>query len=902
LSLSHWKAIFNGNNQNVLTEDCFKINHMNKILLTLSVVVCTFSHAQNFKYPFRNPSLPVEQRIENLLGLLTVDEKIGMMMDNSRAVPRLEIPAYGWWNEALHGVARAGTATVFPQAIGMAATWDVSEHFKTFEMISDEARAKYNKSLDEAHKTGRYEGLTFWTPNINIFRDPRWGRGQETYGEDPYLTSVLGVAAVKGLQGNDPKYFKTHACAKHFAVHSGPEWNRHSYNAEISKRDLYETYLPAFKALVLEGNVREVMCAYNAFDGQPCCANNTLLNEILRGKWKYDGMVVSDCWALADFYQEKYHGTHPDEKTTAADALKHSTDLECGDTYNNLNKSLASGLITEKDLDISMRRILKGWFELGMLDPKSSVHWNNIPYSTVDSKEHKEQALKMAQKSIVLMKNEKNVLPLNKNIKKIAVVGPNADDGIMQLGNYNGTPSSTVTILSGIKTKFPNAEIIYEKGTEVADPSSRTTLYQNFVSQKNGEKGMKVEFFNNNEFKEKPVNTSVNTTRISYSSFGGTQLAPGVSRENTSAKISGIFKSSYSGEVIFSAATSDMYTLLIDGKEIATRKGPDARHPSEFPVKMEKGKEYQIEFRHSQKGKYVSIDFDVYRKDPVNFNSVKEKVKDAEVIVFVGGLSPSLEGEEMMVNAEGFKGGDKTSIELPKVQRELLAELRKTGKPVVFVLCTGSALGLEQDEKNYDTLVNAWYGGQSSGTAVADIIAGDYNPSGKLPITFYRNLEQLDNALSTTSKHQGFENYDMKGRTYRYMTEDPLYAFGHGLSYSKFAYGNAKLSKNSINSNEKITITIPVTNTSERDGEEVVQVYVRRNNDPLAPVKTLRAFEKKLIKSKETKNIQLNISEESFKFYDEKADDLVSKSGDYTIFYGGTSKNSDLKSIQLKVK
>ena len=455
---------------------------MKKILSGILILVCAFSLAQNYKYPFQNPKTPVEQRIENLLGLLTVDEKIGMMMDNSKAVPRLEIPAYGWWNEALHGVARAGTATVFPQAIGMAATWDAPEHLKTFEMISDEARAKYNKSFDEANKTGRYEGLTFWTPNINIFRDPRWGRGQETYGEDPYLTSVLGVAAVKGLQGDDPQYFKTHACAKHFAVHSGPEWNRHSYNAEISKRDLYETYLPAFKALVLEGNVREVMCAYNAFEGQPCCANNTLLNDILRGKWKYDGMVVSDCWALADFYQEKYHGTHPDEKSTAADALKHSTDLECGDTYNNLNKALASGLITEKDLDISMRRILKGWLELGMLDPKSSVHWNKIPYSVVDSDEHKKQALKMAQKSIVLMKNEKNILPLNKNIKKIAVVGPNADDGLMQLGNYNGTPSSTVTILDGIKTKFPNAEIIYEKGCEVADPSSKTSLYHNFMS------------------------------------------------------------------------------------------------------------------------------------------------------------------------------------------------------------------------------------------------------------------------------------------------------------------------------------------------------------------------------------------------------------------------------------
>lgn len=875
---------------------------MKKILLNISIFICAVSSAQNFKYPFQNPQLPVEQRIENLLGLLTVDEKIGMMMDNSKAVPRLGIPAYGWWNEALHGVARAGTATVFPQAIGLAASWDVPEHLKTFEMISNEARAKYNRSFDEAGKTGRYEGLTFWTPNINIFRDPRWGRGQETYGEDPFLTASLGVAAVKGLQGNDPDYFKTHACAKHFAVHSGPEWNRHSYNAEISHRDLYETYLPAFKALVIEGNVREVMCAYNAFDGQPCCANDFLVSDILRGKWKYDGMVVSDCWALADFYQKKYHGTHPDEKSTAADALKHSTDLECGDTYNNLNKSLASGLITEKDIDASMRRILKGWFELGMLDPKSSVHWNSIPYTVVDSEEHKQQALKMAQKSIVLMKNDKNVLPLDKKIKKIAVVGPNADDGLMQLGNYNGTPSSIVTILEGIRTKFPNAEIIYEKGSEVTDPSSRTSLYRNFLSQKNGEKGMKVEFFNNNEFKGSPANISVNKTGISYNSFGGTQLAPNVGRENTAAKISGIFKSTYTGDVIFSASTSDVYTLFVDGKEVATRKGPDARHPSEFPVKMEKGKEYNIELQHRQIGKYVSITFDVYRKDPVNFAAVKEKVKDAEVIIFAGGLSPSLEGEEMMVNAEGFKGGDKTNIELPKVQRELLAELRKTGKPVVFVMCTGSALGLEQDEKNYDALLNAWYGGQSGGTAVADVLSGDYNPSGKLPVTFYKNIAQLDNALSKTGKHEGFENYDMQGRTYRYMKETPLYPFGHGLSYSTFSYGNATLSKNSINANENVTISVPVTNTSGRNGEEVVEVYIRRNNDPLAPVKTLRAFQRITVPSKTSKTVQLTLSPDSFRFYDEKADDLVSKPGDYTILYGGTSADPGLKSLPLKVK
>ncbi|MEY8759059.1 glycoside hydrolase family 3 C-terminal domain-containing protein [Chryseobacterium tongliaoense] len=878
---------------------------MKKIRLGICIVMSAVSSAfaQNtYKYPFQNPKLPVEKRIENLLGLLTVDEKIGMMMDNSKAVPRLGIPAYGWWNEALHGVARAGVATVFPQAIGLAATWDVPEHLKTFEMISDEARAKYNKSFDEAGKTGRYEGLTFWTPNINIFRDPRWGRGQETYGEDPYLTSMLGVAAVKGLQGNDPEFFKTHACAKHFAVHSGPEWNRHSYNAEISKKDLYETYLPAFKALVQEGNVREVMCAYNAFDGQPCCANDFLVTDILRGKWGYDGMIVSDCWALADFFQKKYHGTHPDEKTTAADALKHSTDLECGDVYNNLNKSLAAGLITEKDIDASMRRILKGWIELGMLDPKSSVPWNAIPYSVVDSEKHKQQALKMAQKSIVLMKNDKNILPLNKNIKKIAVVGPNANDGIMQLGNYNGTPSSIVTILDGIKAKIPNAEIIYEKGCEIADSSARTSLYQNFLSQEKGEKGMKVEFFNNPDFKGTPVNTSVNRTGINYNSFGGTQLAPGVGRENTSARISGIFKSSYSGEVIFSAMASDGYTLFIDGKEVLARKGPDARHPSEFPVQLENGKEYRIELRHSQKGKYVNIGFEVFRKDPVNFTAVKEKIKDADVIVFAGGLSPSFEGEEMLVNAEGFKGGDKTSIDLPKIQRDLLAELRKTGKPVVFVLCTGSALGLEQDEKNYDALLNAWYGGQSGGTAVADVLFGDYNPSGRLPVTFYKNLEQLDNALSKTGRHQGFENYDMQGRTYRYMTESPLYSFGYGLSYSAFSYGMGKLNKNTISSNENITISIPVTNTSGRDGEEVVQVYVKRNNDASAPVKTLRAFERVFIKSKQSKNVDLILSPDSFKFYDEKADDLISKSGNYTILYGGSSADRSLKKIEIQVR
>ncbi|MDR2917985.1 MAG: glycoside hydrolase family 3 C-terminal domain-containing protein [Tannerella sp.] len=872
-------------------------------ILLLLVTAMVLYGSNQYDYPFQNPELTTEERIENLLSILTPEEKVGLMMNSSKAVPRLGIPDYDWWNEALHGVARAGLATVFPQAIGMAATWNEPGHLETFEIISDEARAKYNEAVRNDNR-GRYYGLTFWTPNINIFRDPRWGRGQETYGEDPYLTARLGVASVKGLQGNDPKYFKTHACAKHYAVHSGPEWNRHSYNAIASGRDLWETYLPAFKALIHEANVQEVMCAYNAYEGQPCCGSDALLTDILRNKWGYKGMVVSDCWAINDFFIPENHGSHPTPAAASADAVIHTTDLECGSAYANLLEALKEGLITQEQIDISMRRILRGWFELGMLDPKEIVPWSNLPYSIVVSRKHREKALKVARESMTLLKNENSVLPLHKDIKKIAVIGPNAADSTMLWGNYNGFPSSTVTILDGIKAKLPDAEIIYDKGCDLVDPWVRTSLYENFVSDAKGTKGLNVEFYNNNELKGNPVATLVNAVGINYNNSGGTALAQGVNMDNTSTRISGIFTAPYTGQIAFSARTSDGYKLFIDDKEVMSQSGREAFIPSEYIMDVVKDRSYNVKLEHLQTGRRVQIDFSVYHKEQIEFSGLTAKIKDVDAIIYAGGLSPRLEGEEMPVSYEGFKGGDKVSIDLPEVQRRILSDLKKTGKPVIFVLCTGSSLALEQDEKNYDALLCAWYGGQAAGTAVADVLFGDYNPAGRLPVTFYKTLAQLDDALAKTDDpaRQDFENYDMTGRTYRYMTESPLYPFGHGLSYATFDYGNAVIKTNTISAGESVSITIPVTNTSSQGGDEVVQVYVKRNNDPQAPVKSLRAFKRVYVEPGQTLQVELAITPESFEFYDEVSDGLKAKTGSYTILYGGTSADAGQKKVDITVE
>ena len=758
------------------------------LLLCSALISCKQQSQVKPAYPFNDPSLSKEARVNDLLSRLTTEEKVTMMMNNSAAIERLGIPAYNWWNEALHGVARAGEATVFPQVIGIAATFDEDLNLATYTIASDEARAKYNDAI--ANGTYRqYYGLTFWTPNINIFRDPRWGRGMETYGEDPYLTSRMGLAAVKGLQGNDKNFFKAHACAKHYAVHSGPEPLRHSFDVSVSPTDLWETYLPAFKALVTEGNVQEVMCAYNRYEGNPCCGSSNLLIDILRNRWKFEGVVVSDCGAIDDFYREGRHGTHPDALTASKDAILNGTDLECGSSFRSMIEGVQKGVITDADLDPHVGRLIADRIELGMMDPEDLTPWKDYNIGDICTPEHIAHSLRVARESMVLLKNEGNTLPLSKDIKKIAVVGVNAVDSAMLLGNYNGTPRSVVTILDGIEAKFPKAEVKYVEGCKLVDG-----------------------------FMERVRNSA--DTR---------QRRP------------------------------EFYEGIVDG---AQRPQQPATPPGPW-------------------------------KAPENYDDVVARVQDADVIIYVGGLNPNLEGEEMRgVSYEGFAGGDRTTIELPAVQSKLLAALKSTGKPVVFVLCAGSTIGLQKDEPSYDALLVAWYPGEQGGTAVADVLAGDYNPAGRLPLTFYKSTDQLGD----------FSDYDMTGKTYRYFKGEPLYPFGYGIGYTSFSYGKGKLSKTSIRKGASVKVSFDVTNKGGRDGEEVAQVYVRRLGDPAAPLKSLRGFKRSPIKAGASQKFEFTLGPDAFSFYDASVDDLAVKAGEYEILFGGSSDDKALQKLTLTVK
>jgi beta-glucosidase len=879
----------------------FLINYVQmKQHCTIFLVICIilFNSCEKkttFQYPFQNPELSTDERIEDLLGRLTLEEKVDQLMSSTPSIERLGIPEYDWWNEALHGVARAGQATVFPQSIAMAATFDEEAVFETFTMISDEARAKYHH-YQKQKEYDRYKGLTFWTPNINIFRDPRWGRGMETYGEDPYLTSRLGLAVVKGLQGDDPKYFKTHACAKHFAVHSGPEWNRHEFNAVSSPRDLYETYLPAFEVLVKEGNVQEVMCAYNRLDGKPCCTSDLLLVDILRNTWDYDRIIVSDCGAIDDFWKKDErtprHETHPDKTTASVAAIKAGTDVECGANYKSLLEAVKNGSISESVLDISLKRLFRGRFTLGMFDPDNLVSYSSIPYSIVECEEHVTQALDMARKSIVLLKNGNisagKILPLDRNIKKIAIVGPNAKDSTMLWANYNGFPTQTVTIFDGIKNKLTDTEIIYEQGCNLTDNLMFHDLSNNIAAE--GKQGFNASFYNNASFEGDPVHSGI-VSEIHYTTGGNTQFAPNVNLTNFTARFKGVFESPVTGDVSFSISGNDGFRLFINNEKVMEAWDKEYGSQMEYILKAGKGEKYDLTIEYIQKLGSADLNFYVGRYQPVDLKSTASKVKDADVIIYVGGLSPHLEGEEMPVSIEGFKKGDRTSIELPKIQEDMLKALKETGKPVVFVFCTGSALALPWENENIDAIVNAWYGGQRAGEAVADVLFGDYNPSGKLPVTFYKSTAQLPD----------FEDYNMKGRTYRYMTEEPLYPFGYGLSYTTFNFGDATLSSTKINKEQLVTITVPVTNTGNMAGGEVVQVYVKNPNDPAAPVKTLKAFKRVFLDSGENKNIEIILDPQTFQSFNEVTQTFETHPGTYHLLYGNSSSDKDLKNIDIQV-
>ena len=863
------------------------------ILATIAITLSTNRVNAQTQYPWQNPQLSRSERVESLLGMLTPEEKVGLMMNKSISIDRLGIPSYNWWSEACHGVRQDGY-TVYPQPIGLAAAFSEKLVFDVFSQVSDEARANWNRSdhsvkhvgMGEVYYPGNPE-LTFWCPNVNIFRDPRWGRGQETCGEDPYLNAVLGVQTVLGMQ--DPKngYFKTHACAKHYAVHSGPEPLRHSMNVEPTNRDLWETYLPAFKALVKKGNVREVMCAYQRFEGKPCCTSDRLLIDILRNKWDYKGIVLTDCDAINNFFNRGQHETHKDGLSASVDAVLNGTDLECGKVFMSLTEGLNKGLIEEDVLDSHLRNTLTGRFELGMFDPAEMLPWAKIPASDISSEKHNELATQAARESMVLLENS-GVLPLSKNIKTLAVVGPNADDVELLNGNYGGTPTKNHqhSLLYGIRQALPNTNIIYHKACELNDEYTTIHHLQDF----NDGKGVKVEFWNNKELSGEPAKSGY-YNELNFSTFGAWGFAEGINNDSLSVRVSGQYTATFTGEMKYTLTTDNGYVLKVNGEvveEAAAGNGRRGfgfgrRRPDYKSFNVEKGKTYDvvIEYRRGN-GQFAMLRGDICERKLADFTDLANEVKQADAIIIIGGISARMEGE----------GGDKQTIELPKVQQMLLTAMHKTGRPVVFVNCSGSAIAFGSVEGQYDALLQAWYPGQGGAKALADVLFGDYNPGGKLPVTFYRSNDDLPDFL----------DYSMKNRTYRYFTGQPQYAFGYGLSYTTFNVGKAKLSRKSMKKDGKVTLTVPITNTGKREGTETIQVYVKALDDAGAPIKALKGFQKLMLSPGETKNFSVTLDSEAFEYYDEAIDELSPRAGKYQILYGTSSRDADLKALPFTLK
>lgn len=851
------------------------------IMMTAALVGCNGSNL-----PYQNTSLSAEERATDLVARLTLDEKISLMQNESPAIPRLGIKEYNWWSEALHGVGRSGLATVFPQCIGMAASFDDSLLYDVYTAVSDEARAKYADYV-QSGKTAIYQGLTFWTPNVNIFRDPRWGRGQETYGEDPYLTATMGVNVVRGLQGpEDARYNKVHACAKHYAVHSGPEWNRHTFNAEnISPRDLWETYLPAFKSLVQDAGVKEVMCAYNRYEGNPCCGSDRLLQQILRDEWGYQGIVVSDCGAINDLYTPGHHFTEPDSVHASSKAVISGTDLECGSSYQSLKNAVAQGLVDEATIDKSVIRLMKARFELGEMD--TDVEWNKIPYSVVNSKEHQQLALKMAQESMVLLLNKDNILPLSKTAK-IAIVGPNANDSVMQWGNYNGFPGETSTLESAMRNIVPEDHLIIERGCGL---TSATWLESTFGQCSiDGKKGFKASYWNKMRPEGEPEVFDHVSEPFHFTTKGATVFAPGVSISEFCAKYETVYKAERTEKISFSFDADGYVVVMVNGQTVSGGSSPKSIHTASHEV--EAGKEYQLTFLYLPLGGDAKLNFDLGREKPLDLSESVKRVTDADVVIFSGGISPSLEGEEMSVNEPGFRGGDRENIDLPDIQKAMLRKLKEAGKKIIFVNHSGSAIALKEEASLCDAIIQAWYPGQAGGEALASVIFGDYNPSGRLPVTFYSSSDQLPD----------FCDYNMKGHTYRYMTQKPLFPFGYGLSYTTFSFGDATLSATEMHNGEKVVLSIPVMNTGSRDGEEVIQVYIRRPDDKEGPNLTLRAFKRVSVKKGETANVEITLDNRSLEWFDTASNSMRAIDGTYEILYGSSSELSDLKSAQLTYK
>jgi beta-glucosidase len=841
-------------------------------ILLICVVFLIFFQCKK-QLPYLNPALSVEERVNDLVSRMTLDEKISQMMNAADSINRLGIPDYNWWSEGLHGVANSGIATVFPQAIGLGATWNDSLINQVADVISTEFRAKFN-DYQKKGDHGLFKGLTVWSPNINIFRDPRWGRGQETYGEDPYLTSRIGVAFVKGLQGNDPNYLKVVSTPKHYAVHSGPEPERHHFNAVTDYRDFADTYTPAFKACIVDGGAYSIMGAYQEYLGTPCCASDLLLKDVLRGKWKFKGYVVSDCGAISDIYINHKFVKTPEE--AAALAVLAGCDLECGDTYQFLKKAVEKGLLKESDIDVAVKRLFTARFKLGLFDPPERVPYANIPISDNDAPEHRALALKTAHESMVLLKNENHFLPLKKDNKTIAIIGPNANIPEVLYGNYNGVSSRPVTPLEGIKNRVPESvKVLYEMGTNAADDSPiLSAIPEDALTTGNGnEQGLKAEYFDNMELKGTPFLTRVDK-QIDFD-FVSNPASQG-KNVKFSVRWTGQLTVPATDTYYIGFAGDDGYRVYLDNKLLVESWKEQATTLKKVKMELIKGTKYEIKIEYYQNMGGAVAKFQWGKDDKDYLKRVVSTAKQADVVVFVGGITPWLEGEEMPVDMEGFKGGDRTSLDLPMVQERMLKAIKAAGKPIVLVLLNGSALSVNWANDNVNAILEAWYPGEEGGNAIADVLFGDYNPAGRLPVTFYKSVKDLP----------PFEDYNMKGRTYRYFSGTPLYEFGYGLSYTTFKYANINAPA-TANTNEDFNVSVEVENTGKIDGDEVVELYIKIPDAGVpVPIHALKDFRRVHLKAGEKKTVAFNLEPEQFSLINDD-NKRVTEPGRYQIYIGG---------------
>jgi beta-glucosidase len=811
--------------------------------------------------PYLDPSLSVEQRVNDLVSRMSLEEKVSQMQDVAPAIPRLGIPAYNWWNEGLHGVARSGNATVFPQAIGLAATWDTDLIHRVADVISTEARAKYNDAILHGN-TGRYYGLTFWSPNINIFRDPRWGRGQETYGEDPYLTSRIGVAFVTGLQGDDPNYLKTVSTSKHYAVHSGPEVLRHRFDVPVSPHDLADTYTPAFRATIMEGKADSVMCAYNAVRGEPACANH-LLFDTLRNKWGFKGYVVSDCWAISDLHQG--HGFVLTLEQAAALSVKAGTDLSCGPEFGILPLAVRNRLLSNDDVDRAVKRLFEARFRLGMFDPPESVPWSKLTLADNDTPAHRQLALEAARKSIVLLKNDHNILPLKRSVKTIAVVGPNANSLPVLLGNYNGIPSDYATILYGIQKRFSppcidnckrNVRLITAIGAPLTETSGVTIPWIRLsTGGASSDTGLNAEYFANTNLSGDPA-VKRRDPDINFE-WNNVSPAPGVPAQNYSVRWTGDLVPPLDGDYRLGIDADGGSRLFLDGKKVIDDWAPHGERTMTTLVHLQAGRAYPIRmeyFHHS----WESTAHLLWLPPNLTQEAV-DAARKADVVIAVVGLTAQLEGEESESSDPGFFGGDRLDLNLPRPQQELLESVATTGKPLIVVLTSGSALAVNWAQEHAAAILEAWYPGEEGGAAVADVLSGDYNPAGRLPVTFYQSVAQLP----------PFGNYSMAGRTYRYFTETPLYPFGYGLSFSSFNYSDARVSQEQIAADGTVTVSVRVTNASSVPGDEVVQLYLAHPGVDGAPIRGLAGFQRIHLDAAASKTVEFTLHDRDLSVVDE---------------------------------